>query len=83
MATVVSNNGAVLVHRFPLEGGGEIHAYFQEHEGAMKAHLRLVNLRKDGSVSYTPRGIAVPPSLLYDLLQATALLAVENGKLGA
>ncbi len=79
---LVTNDGVVLVHRFPLERG-EIHAYFQSHEGELKAHLRLVNIKKDGSVSYTPKGITVPPNLLTDLLTATALLAVEKEKLGA
>jgi hypothetical protein len=80
---IVTSDGVLLVHRFPLEGGGEIHAYFQPHEDVLKAHLRFATFRKDGSVSYTPKGITVPPELLNDLLTAAALLAVEKTRLVA
>jgi hypothetical protein len=78
----VTSDGVLLVYRLPLGGSAEIHAYFQAHEGVLKAHLRLVTIKKDGSVSYTQRGIAVPPNVLTDLLKATAALAVEKERIG-
>jgi hypothetical protein len=80
---VVPADDVHLVHRVSLDRRSEIHIYFQEYGGANKAHVRWVNIRKDGSVSYTSRGIAVDPGLVNDLLQGIALLAVANGRLSA
>lgn len=76
------DSGVNLVHRFPLEKG-EVHTYVQRHDGVLKAHLRLVNVKKDGSVSYSPKGITVPLTLVHKLLQAVALLAAETECLNA
>jgi hypothetical protein len=81
--SVVPADSADLVYRVSVDRRREIHMYFQEYGGAIKAHVRWVNIRKDGSVSYTSRGIAVDPGLVNDLLQGIALLAVANGRLGA
>lgn len=80
---VIPAGDVQLVHRVSLDRRTEIHSYFQEYRGAIKAHVRFVNIRKDGTVSYTGKGIAVDQGLVNDLLEAVALLSVENGKLGA
>ena len=79
----VSTDGVLLVYRFPLGGSREIHAYFQHHNGAMRAHLRLVTVKNDGSISFTPKGITVPLDALNELLKAAATLAVERERLSA
>jgi hypothetical protein len=66
-----------LVYTSPIDGKTEVHAYFQPHNGEVKVHIRLVGIRKDGTVVYTPRGIALSPESVSDLLIAVALLAAK------
>jgi hypothetical protein len=82
MTPIVIGEGVKLVHRYHLGGRSELHAYLQQFNGELKAHVRLVNIRKDGGIRYTGKGIAVPLELLPQLLQAVALLAVEGQAVG-
>ena len=49
--TLVVPEDVHLVHRVAIDKRTEIHAYVQEYGGATKAHVRLVNIRKNGTVS--------------------------------
>lgn len=79
-STIVLPEDVKLAHRFTLDGSAEIHTYLQPHNGVLKAHVRLVNIKKDGHVAYSARGVALSPEYVTELLQAVALLAVETSR---
>jgi hypothetical protein len=78
VTSLVLDRDVALVHRVHLGKRSELHAYFQPFNGELKAHLRQVNIRQDGTVSYTGKGVAVQPEQLTELLEAVALLAVNR-----